>query len=195
MLHPDSRIIGLRGPKRVGKNYTAGLIRSLLKPNHYVFADLGFADALKEEVAQALNISVETLNGPLKEVFRPILQWWGTEFRRNLYGENYWVDKLKAKVSRMETDMAERFRNVPLVLVVTDVRFPNEAALIKSLGGHIWNITRDGIGGGDQHPSETVMDTYAAYDGHLHSVLGQDDLNKANILANLETYGIKTQFS
>jgi hypothetical protein len=193
MLHPDSRIIGLRGPKRVGKNYTAGLIRGLLKPNHYVFGDLGFADALKEEVAQALNVSIEVLNGPLKETFRPILQWWGTEFRRNLYGENYWVDKLKAKVQRMETDMAERFRNIPLVLVVTDVRFPNEAELIKSLGGQLWNITRDGVGGGDQHPSETIMDSYTAYDAHLHSVLDATGVNAVSICYHLHQYGIQTK--
>lgn len=39
-------------------------------------------------------------------------------------------------------------------IVVTDVRFPNEAAVIKQYGGELWEIKRHGLPR-DLHPSET----------------------------------------
>jgi hypothetical protein len=47
---------------------------------------------------------------------RTLTQWWGTEYRRNLFGQNYWVDKALAKIKE---------DNVPFALM-TDMRFMNE---------------------------------------------------------------------
>lgn len=46
---------------------------------------------------------------------RTLLQWWGTEFRRNI-NKDYWVNRLREKLNR------ER----PKVALLTDMRFFNE---------------------------------------------------------------------
>lgn len=86
-----------------------------------------------------------------------LLQWWGTEYRRENFGENYWVDKLFASIPA-NTDIA----------LISDVRFLNEAAGIKQRGGHCVNVQRLREDGSQyfssdrpsDHPSETMLDNY-----------------------------------
>lgn len=86
-----------------------------------------------------------------------LLQWWGTELRRNNFGENYWVDKLFASIPA-NTDIA----------LISDVRFLNEADGIKQRGGHCVNVQRLREDGSQyfstdrhsDHPSETMLDNY-----------------------------------
>ena len=45
---------------------------------------------------------------------------------------------------------------------ITDVRFPNEAAMVRQLGGQIWQIRRPGYeAGGTGHASDTAGDEFA----------------------------------
>lgn len=65
-------------------------------------------------------------------------------------------------------------------VVVTDVRYPNEAERILALGGVLWVITRPGFGPVNAHASEG----YAAWiDGYLHQEVANagtlDDLASA----------------
>lgn len=55
--------------------------------------------------------------------------------------------------------MLQRVRNLPpgCMLVVTDVRFPNEAEAIQREGGIVIRVLRPGMGG-DAHASETSVD-------------------------------------
>jgi hypothetical protein len=53
-----------------------------------------------------------------KADFRPLLQWWGTEFRRK-QDENYWINKWILT--------ANRFQNV----IVDDIRFYNELRALQ----------------------------------------------------------------
>jgi len=86
-----------------------------------------------------------------------LLQWWGTEYRRNYFGTNYWVDRLFASIPA-NLDIA----------MVSDTRFPNEADGIKQRGGYTVNVQRlreDGTQyySSDRpvdHPSETALDGY-----------------------------------
>jgi deoxynucleotide monophosphate kinase-like protein len=80
---------------------------------------------------------------------RQLMQRLGTEAGRNILGENIWVDTTMAK--------ARGYENV----VITDVRFPNEANAITTAGGELWRIVRPGIGPVNNHPSETALDGYA----------------------------------
>lgn len=85
-----------------------------------------------------------------------LLQWWGTEYRRNNYGQNYWVKKLVSQVAKESVDIA----------LITDTRFPNEAQAIKDLGGYCVNVTRVNKDGSPfvdpsrdpNHLSETALD-------------------------------------
>lgn len=86
-----------------------------------------------------------------------LLQFWGTEFRRNNFGQDYWINKMFESIPA-NTDVA----------LVTDVRFPNEADAIKQQGGYNINVTRlndDGTQFYDtqrprDHISEIGLDNY-----------------------------------
>jgi hypothetical protein len=45
-------------------------------------------------------------------------------------------------------------------VVFADVRFPNEANIIKKLGGTVVRINRDGNQAANQHISETALDNF-----------------------------------
>jgi hypothetical protein len=67
-----------------------------------------------------------------KDVFRPFLQWFGTDFVRRYCGaDGYWVDAFLAAAER-----ADEF------VVCDDCRFPNEAAELRAAGFLIVRIER-----------------------------------------------------
>ena len=68
---------------------------------------------------------------------RQIMQWWGTEYRRAAT-PGYWVSKAAQHI---------RWRNQALrdrLIVITDVRFEDEAHMVRALGGQIWQVKRPG---------------------------------------------------
>jgi pimeloyl-ACP methyl ester carboxylesterase len=78
---------------------------------------------------------------------RRLLQRLGTEAGRDILGENIWVDTAFARTSASK-------------IVVTDVRFPNEADGIRDRGGRVVRIDRPGVGPRNDHPSETSLLDY-----------------------------------
>ncbi len=78
---------------------------------------------------------------------RQIMQWWGTEYRR-AQDPLYWVHQTSSRIDYAQRVL--RHHN----LVVTDVRFPNEAEALRRRGGLLWQITRPGRTGGE-HASAT----------------------------------------
>ena len=68
---------------------------------------------------------------------RQIMQWWGTEYRRALE-PGYWVRKAAQRIRYMHQTLGAR------LIVITDVRFEDEAQLVRALGGQIWQIKRPG---------------------------------------------------
>ena len=101
-----------------------------------------------------------------KELYRPILQWWGTEFRRGVKGYDYWVKKMEHELQVL----AEKTDD--LLVFVTDIRFPNEAELIRKFGGTIARVVRGDPGAAGQHSSEVSMDGYSCD----HTILNNGDL-------------------
>lgn len=83
---------------------------------------------------------------------RQILQWWG-DYRR-AQDPDYFLKALALWVSDREWDFDPLF--------ITDVRFPNEAAMVRQLGGQIWQIKRPGYeAGGTGHASDTAGDEFS----------------------------------
>ena len=78
---------------------------------------------------------------------RRLLQVFGTEVGRDMFGNNFWVDL--ALNSIIEDNV-----------VISDVRFKNEADAIKSAGGKVWRINRHGVGPVTNHSSEIDLDSY-----------------------------------
>ena len=116
---------------------------------------------------------VKIFNDPiLKPAFRKLMQWWGTEYRRNLFGESYWVDQMSKFIDSIPEDS---------VLFINDVRFLNEASFVKSHGGTLIRIVRPGIFSGS-HPSETSLDDYPGFDFVVQNVGTLEDL-QASVLS------------
>lgn len=162
------KLIALCGAAGAGKDTVADMLPA---------RKLAFADALYREVAEAWGVeqhvlrcreAKETPTGELAlfrcadDSFvvdshfgdhwgiarspRQILQWWG-DYRR-AQDPDYFVN-----VARFETNL---LRAEGHSVVITDVRFPNEAALVRQLGGQLWQIRRPGYeAGGTGHASDT----------------------------------------
>lgn len=137
------KIIGITGYKQSGKDTVAELLAKQYLPKRTV--RLGFADALKQEVCSAFRISREYLEQNKKN-FRLILQGVGTDYRRVLCGEDYWVLKWMQAANALVP--------IPDILICSDVRFHNEANTIKQLGGVLIRVNRPGVFT-DGHASET----------------------------------------
>lgn len=70
---------------------------------------------------------------------RQIMQWWGTEYRRQQH-PRYWTRVMLERLTHLSRNGDSRF-------VVTDVRFENEADTVHAAGGLLWQVTRPGIDG------------------------------------------------
>lgn len=159
-------LIGVHGKARSGKDTLA----RCLMHNPGNFKRLAFADPLKHAVALLFNIPVEVAFSDDKDqiiqpwglTLRDILQRFGTESMRDVFGQSFWIDRLIAEYQKIK-DTAN--------VVVTDVRFPNEAARIRELGGTIIHLRRDGaglLGSASAHISETVL-PFVEGDVELHN--------------------------
>lgn len=92
-----------------------------------------------------------------------LLQWWGTDFRRSLFGDQYWVKKV---VNAIDTETERsKVEDTYNRFVIPDTRFPNEVDACREWGGRYCNISRcDGpvydTGRDSDHISETALDNY-----------------------------------
>ena len=131
------KIIGITGKRCSGKD----TVYAALQGAALNIQRVAFADPLKAECAQALGITLEELEDGKATIFRPLLQWWGTEWRRNRFGEDYWINQMIAKL--------EGIRNSSLpdgtIVAITDCRFQNEVDMVRALGGKVVKVIRPGL--------------------------------------------------
>ena len=154
-------VFGISGKKTVGKDTLAKL---MIDNADVVGCRVGFADALKEEVAKAVGKTPQFIEAN-KTQFRGILQWWGTDFRRHYEGGRYWVDKVIVKID-------EKIRQGYKLIIIPDVRFLSEADSLRELGAHLVRVARP-IVSSDSHSSETELDNYEQWN---HIVLNSGSL-------------------
>jgi len=159
-------LIGISGKKRSGKDTVGAMVVEWLNEHGFDAAQVAFADQLKEEVAKATGVN-RRMQEMDKERWRPILQWWGVEFRRHYFGQDYWVSKMTQKLLAMDEDLA----------VVTDVRFRDEADFIRDSGGFVVRVERE-TGLQDGHSSETDLDGYSEFQATLSNDGTLDDLEE-----------------
>ena len=159
-------LIGISGKKRSGKDTVGAMVVEWLNEHGFDAAQVAFADQLKDEVAEATGVN-RRMQEMDKERWRPILQWWGVEFRRHYFGQDYWVSKMTQKLLAMDEDLA----------VVTDVRFRDEADFIRDSGGFVVRVERE-TGLQDGHSSETDLDGYSEFQATLSNDGTLDDLEE-----------------
>lgn len=155
-------IIGLSGKKKSGKNTVSKLIAT---NTNLKVVEIAFADALKQEVARACGVTVVYVEEN-KDNFRLILQGWGTDYRRKLCNDNYWILAVQNKLRTIEAD----------VVVVTDVRFINEYNwLNRNMGAVLVRIARPDIQI-DDHVSESALDKVSNWHHIILNSTTIDDL-------------------
>jgi hypothetical protein len=79
---------------------------------------------------------------------RRLLQVIGTEAGRDIHGRDCWI-------KATDRDVAN-FRLMGRGVVITDVRFSNEARYIQKQGGKVYLIQRPGVGPRNEHASEKL---------------------------------------
>ncbi len=181
-------VIGVTGKAGSGKSTLA---RRLV--DRYAAIRIPFAKPLKSMLldlleAQGLGLAVATrmVDGDLKEVPsevfggrtpRHAMQTLGTEWGRAL-SPTFWVDAWRRSVDRAALEASADMRR--LVVVADDVRFPEEVAAIRALGGIVIRVDRPGAGlaaSAGNHASETtdigVSDVVIINDGSLDWLYAQ----------------------
>lgn len=155
--------IGLTGKMGAGKDYA---FTQMLTLTNGVFR-VSFADQLRKEICAELGMD-EFPPKPYTEAQRRVQQWWGTDFRRE-QDPNYWV-----KMAEEEAKGIQTFHPT-MTPVFTDVRFPNEADMIRNNGGFIVEVVapiqdrQARLGQLPDHESEHAMEDYMP-DMYLNSV-------------------------
>lgn len=172
-LLPRVELIGLSGYARTGKDTAAEIL------SNYGYQRASFADAIRDALYR-LNPEVEVTGAYQREEdgvrlgthfslqslvdnygwentkaepdVRRLLQVFGTEIGREMFGENFWVDYL--------------LNNLPdgSKVVITDCRYPNEADAVKAMGGKMWRIKRPDVTAVNGHISERALDDYEDFD-------------------------------
>jgi len=169
-------IIGLNGVSEVGKDEVGRILR--MKYNAVTFA---LADKVREfalavdpwvPIDPYVDVDAKHARGQFvrlsklvqevgwdaakknKEV-RRLLQRIGTEGGRNVVGEKVWIKLIEEEIRTAKT--YKKNMNVPIV--ITDVRFLNEADWIRSRDGIVIRVTRPGYGPVNDHVSDNVTDT------------------------------------
>ena len=159
-------IVGVSGQINSGKGAVADYLCS-----EYGFISFAFADYLKKAAQDLFAIPEEELWGPSQARTprtRRILQTFGTEFGRN-FDPMVWIRKLTLRVGCWRKTGKDIINLVPdgdkdAPIVITDVRFPNEAQEItRVLLGRIMRIRRpdnyvDTSEEFRKHSSETSVD-------------------------------------
>lgn len=128
-----SKLIGIAGPARSGKDTLADAFLRVLKSSKIEGKKESFAAQLKLESRQFVmdTIGIDTFTEVTaeKDIIRPFLVTWGTHVRRKL-DPDVWI-KSVAKTCRED-----------IVTVVADVRYPNELKWVKDKGGYIVYVDR-----------------------------------------------------
>lgn len=159
-MNNSIEIIGILGFKGSGKDTAAqALIRE------YGFAKFAFADALKDTLAAMFCWDRDALEGvtPDSRKWRESVdEWWakrlniphftprfamthvGTEVLRGHFHDDLWLANIERRIQLSNTQK----------VIITDCRFPNEAGMIRRMGGKFvrifkgpvptfWSVTGD----------------------------------------------------
>ena len=155
------KLIGLYSPApRSGKTTVASY---LIEHN---FHTVSFAAPLKlmmrtflmsygygvEEISYLLSEGKHQQIPGIRTTPRRLLQTLGTEWGRSCVHPEVWLMCWKYE--------ANRYLNNGFSVVVDDVRFPNEAELIHSLGGVLWHVHRPEAVRTGSHASEGSLDDF-----------------------------------
>ena len=148
--------IGLIGYSQSGKDTIASIL-----VEKYGYTRVAFADKIREFLYDLNPMVACSPTGYLQDLInlvgwddakqepqvRKLLQNLGNAARKTI-DENVWVTLALGNI-----DTNQR-------VVITDVRFENEAMMIKLMGGQLWRVKRIGVGPVNDHVSESELEGY-----------------------------------
>ena len=148
-------LIGLMGQAGAGKDTVADHLEA-----EYAFERIGFADPILEMLlalfhragiseAWAVERALKEQPTPLGASYRRLAQTLGTEWGRDTVAPDLWI-----RVAELQLEQA---RACSLHVVISDVRFANEAAWIRSQGGVLVRVLRRDLPPVAPHVSEREL--------------------------------------
>jgi len=159
-------LIAITGYSGCGKDTVADYL-----VKYHGFTKKTFAEPLKKAVQLLFDFSDHQVYGTQEDKMqvdprwcvtpRGMMQWLGTDIIRNQFDPDFWVKHFEFT-----------FKHDALI-VVSDLRFMNEASLIHKLGGLIVRLHRHD--NHDEHQSETELD-YIIPDMIINNNQSVDDL-------------------
>lgn len=147
-------LIGIAGKKRTGKDTVADVMMNVFDAPIQYFA---FAHHLKAMCHITFGTPMKAFHDPSMKESLP--SKYGTprgqmitlsDLIKGEYGEDFFVDIVRDQL------FSSRLLHPECHHVVTDVRYPNEAAMIRDLGGVILHVLRE-TGTGSDHSSEAGL--------------------------------------
>lgn len=195
-------LIGLTGVAGSGKNFVADQITA----KYESVRQIAFADPLKHVVHHMFDVPLEDcytekgkasktwyswmdcapaveeakyhslqIDGGLRSqmTVRDLLQWVGTDLVRACWNDRHWIMLAEQKIKAAAED----------IVIVTDVRFPNEAHAVMGLGGTILRPVGRRSEGVPKHVSEAVDSIVVG--GMIDNSPGK---TPADILLQVEAY-------
>lgn len=168
------RLIGLTGYARSGKSTAAAILKA------HAFHEISFAEPIRDFTRLLLNFTTDDLEAKKEAPIdwldgvtpRRMMQTLGTEWGRQMIHPEIWI---RVAMHEAKECLVEGCSDV----VISDVRFVNEAKAIREAGGQIWRIYRDTTEpkpGEVLHPSEAEIvripfDGFIANNGTLGELL------------------------
>ena len=145
-------LIGLTGRARSGKTTAAEHLART-----YLLEQYAFADPLRDGLMAIFNLDPTDFEGDRKEQPlgwldcspRQLMQSMGTEWARSTVHPDVWV-----KLAEQNLDYMSQALGAVLGFVISDVRFENEADLIRRRGGTVVHIFRPDAQSVNPHISE-----------------------------------------
>ena len=176
-------IAGFIGWKRSGKLTAASALVSA------GYSRMAFADPLKQvvrllvvkagvtpgRVERYLREDKEVIIPEIGRSVRDMAQTLGTEWGRERVHPDFWVILAKSALKN-RAEIGE------IDTVFEDVRFENEAALIREMGGMVIHVSRPGLVDDDLHQSEAGI-AVADTDLHIDNHSDPDALRRAVMVA------------
>lgn len=147
------KIVGVSGRMRVGKNSLSEYISQYLEFIGQEVLLESFAGPIKDMLVAGRFTAEERIEDPVEKAkIRRLMQTLGTEWGRETISPTVWIEALEER---------EPFHHVKngknSFLLVTDVRFENEALFIKEQGGVVIKVVREVE---DEYPEEEILNYF-----------------------------------
>lgn len=115
------------------------------------FVSLGYE---KDEAVALVWAHKERVVPEINATPRHVLQTLGTQWGRDCISQSIWLDCMRYRIEKEKS----------YGVVIDDVRFLNEAEMIKNMGGEMWKIIRPSVVNKETHVSEGGLDDWDGFD-------------------------------